>query len=200
MITSGASMAARNSATRAGSTPSGTAAPSVTRPSSWVIQPTGGRSRPDSELAPRRRTGPAAQPVQSSSVDRQAFPRISTNRYAMSTRVCTASAGGTAPRCRVPPTAPPARRAKHVHTDIGAQAGHVAAAVVDAEPEPPAPARRAWVRCRSPRPGRAPRPRTSALPPLRPDSGDATMLRTRSWVADGNRPAAAIASATAPRR
>ena len=34
VITSGASIAARNSATRAGSTPSGTAAPSATRPSS----------------------------------------------------------------------------------------------------------------------------------------------------------------------
>ena len=31
----------------------------------------------------------------------------------------------------------------------------------------------------------------------RPDSGDATMLRTRSWVSDGNSPADAAASATA---
>ena len=40
-------------------------------------------------------------------------------------------------------------------------------------------------------------PRTSALPPTRPDNGDATMLRTRSWVREGNSPAAATMSATA---
>ena len=43
VTTIGASIAARYSATRACRTPSGTAAPSATRPSSWLIQPTGGR-------------------------------------------------------------------------------------------------------------------------------------------------------------
>ena len=38
--------------------------------------------------------------------------------------------------------------------------------------------------------------RTSALPPSRPESGEATMLRTRSWVDDGSSPAPAMASAT----
>ncbi len=39
--------------------------------------------------------------------------------------------------------------------------------------------------------------RTSARPPARPDIGEATMLRTRSCVGDGNSPAPAMASATA---
>ena len=39
--------------------------------------------------------------------------------------------------------------------------------------------------------------RTSRRPPDRPDSGDATMLRTRSCVSDGNSPAPAISPATA---
>jgi hypothetical protein len=39
--------------------------------------------------------------------------------------------------------------------------------------------------------------RRSSFPPARPDSGDATMLRTRSCVVDGNSPALAIASAAA---
>ena len=47
VMSSGASMAARNSATRACSTPSGTAAPRLTNPSRWVIQPTGGQERSD---------------------------------------------------------------------------------------------------------------------------------------------------------
>ena len=46
------------------------------------------------------------------------------------------------------------------------------------------------------RPARRPSPRTSALPPTRPDSGEATMLRTRSWVGDGSRPGGREASAT----
>ena len=39
--------------------------------------------------------------------------------------------------------------------------------------------------------------RTSARPPTRPDSGEAMMLRTRSWSGEGSRPAPATASATA---
>ena len=39
--------------------------------------------------------------------------------------------------------------------------------------------------------------RTSTRPPERPDNGDATMLRTRSCVADGSKPALAMPSATA---
>ena len=83
-----------------------------------------------------------------------------------------------------------------MRTDVGAKAGDVAAAVVDAEPEP------AGQRCQRglgliAASSRRTQSRTSGCPPTRPDSGEATMLRTRSWVGDGSRPAAATASATA---
>ena len=99
-------------------------------------------------------------------------------------------------RCRGRPAA---RRpiVEHVRADVGAQAGDVAAAVVDAEPEP---AGQLGQRGLGPDRGVQLDPPTAARrrrPPTRPDSGDATMLRTRSWVGDGSRPAAATASATA---
>ena len=77
-----------------------------------------------------------------------------------------------------------------VHADVGAESGDVAAAVVDAEPEPARQRGQRRARPESRCPARSTQPRTSPRPPTRPDSGDATMLRTRSWVADGSSPAA----------
>ena len=72
------------------------------------------------------------------------------------------------------------RLAGHVSTDVGAEAGDVAAAVVDAEPEPAGQCGQRRLAPGSRRPARCTQSRTSAWPPMRPDSGEATMLRTRS--------------------
>ena len=79
VTTSGASTAARYSATRADSTPSGTAAPNVTRPSSCWIQPTGGRVT-GAKTAPSSMSGHSAV-ASAISVTRQAFPRTSANLH-----------------------------------------------------------------------------------------------------------------------
>lgn len=83
-----------------------------------------------------------------------------------------------------------------MHADVGAQTGHVGPPVVEAEPEPAAQVREAWRR--ADRGVQVADPAAHVdVAPARPDSGDATMLRTRSCVVDGNRPAAASVSATA---
>jgi len=64
-----------------------------------------------------------------------------------------------------------------VHADVGTQPGYVGGAVVETEPESwsqlDEPGSAQIAASSSPTHGR-----TSALPPTRPDSGEATMLRT----------------------
>ena len=108
------------------------------RPAS--IQPTGGRGRPAASVAPGvggRREARSSSAVSSSSAIRQRFPRISANRAAIVTSVGTAVVGGQ-PHAGVHgrPAAAPTVVVEHVHAASARQAGHVAAAVVDAEPEP----------------------------------------------------------------
>ena len=138
VITIGASIAARYSATRACSTPSGTAAPSATRPSSCAIQPTGGRVT-GGHVAPGSadRREPVQQgPVSASSAIRQAFPRISANRSASATSVGTTRVGCTRTPVSRPASSSAAESSTSVSADVGAEPRDVAAAVVDAEPEP----------------------------------------------------------------
>ena len=90
---------------------------------------------------------------------------------------------------------------KPVHAGVGAQAGHVGAAVVEAEPEAAAQLREPGFGADRRVQLTDPRPQVGTFPPARPDSGDATMLRTLSCVADGSSPAwlsrGAITSPTA---
>ncbi|CKW68159.1 Uncharacterised protein [Mycobacterium tuberculosis] len=192
MITSGASIAARHSATRAGKTPSGTAAPSVTRLSSWGIQPTG-------VLVTGRTDGPSStpdcsSPISANSVTRQAVSRILTKRNATSIRVSATSATRT-------PVSRPVNSSRgpsgNTCTPTSAPRPDTSARPSSRpnQNRPPSSASRGSARiAASSSPTHA---RTSASPPARPDSGEATILRTRSCVADGSSPALATASATA---
>ncbi len=200
MITSGASIAARNSATRASSTPSGTAAPRVTRPSSCSIQPTGGRIA-GGQVVPGSAEG--GQPGQqrldvgefACSAKRFREPRRTAPRRP--TRVATTSvrrhpdAGVDAGHQQCRPVG-----AEQVRADVGAEPRYVAATVVDAEPEA----------------ARQARERSTGLDGVverddqAPDVGDATGSPgqrrgddvAHPFVAgDGSRPAAATASASA---
>ena len=194
----GASMAARYSATRARRTPSGTAAPSATRPSSWMIQPTGGRVT-GAQLAPGStdRGRPSTNAVASaSSPTRQSFSRTSAKRFAIDMSVVTTSDGAI----RTPVSWP----ANSTATDSSDTCAPTSAPRPETSPRPSsmpnqnrpgsaASAGSALIAASS----RCTQSRTSGWPPTRPDSGEATILRTRSWVGDGNKPAAATASATA---
>ena len=132
-----------------------------------------------------------------SSLTRHAVPLISTNRWATESSVATVAAGAM----RTPLSRPARTTAK------------VSASTACTPTSGPSPATspRPSSRANRKRPGNAAnageshsaasnsvtRDRMSARPALRPDSGEATMLRTRSWVGDGSNPAAATASATA---
>ena len=97
MTTIGASIAARDSAVPAASTPSGTAAPNATRPSFCTSQPTGGLIA-GGQVAPRSAdTGRASSNglTPSNSLTRQAFPRTAANLAATATNVVTVSAHGS---------------------------------------------------------------------------------------------------------
>ncbi len=175
-------------------TPSGTAAPSVTRPSLCSIQPTGGRVvrwpcsarwRRRCERAEQRRGSP-------SSSTRQQFPRISVNR-SRDRELSSVTASGMPSRT---PVSRPASSSAAVESS------------------------RAWTPASAPSPDTSPRPSSRpnrnrpgqsrepgvllhrgvqcgdesadvADPAAAPDSGEATMLRTRSWVGEGSSPAAA---------
>ena len=116
------------------------------------------------------------------------FPRVSTKRSATATSVRD-DVGVRDPHAGVAAGQQQRHRiAEHVRTDVGAEAGDVAAAVVDAEPEPAGQLGQRGLGLNGGIELDATQSRTSACPPTRPDNGEATMLRTRSWVARRQQP------------
>ena len=131
--------------------------PASTRPSSCGIQPTGGRVT-GGHVAPAR-AGPAkpssSAAVSSSSLTRQACSadvgEAARDRHQRRRRRRPARLGR---RCRGPASSSAAESPTTCITDVGAQPGDVAAAVVDAEQEPARAVRPARARPGSRRPAR----------------------------------------------
>ncbi len=179
---------------RAGSTPSGTPAPSAMRSSRCSNHPTGGRGAApggDPSRAPSTTTVGSGN-----SVTRHAVPRSSTKRRAAASRASTARPSATSTPVSRPPICSSAS-APVSRTPIS-----VPRALMSPRPSsspnqnrPGNPASSGSARSRVSR--SMTMARTSPHPPTRPDSGEATMLRTRSWLGVGSSPAPTTASATA---
>ena len=124
----------------------------------------------------------------SSSFTRQDFPRSRVNRCATDTRPATTSLTCS----RTPVSLPASRRAA---VDSSSAWMPASAPIPEMSPRPSSSANRkrpgnslSRGSCCTAESRAATSPRTSQSPPLRPDSGEATMLRTRSWVREGQQP------------